>query len=323
MPPIGVIINPNASKNKGGTYHLALRSVLRDYGVVKETLSPEDISPVLDGMLREGIKILCIDGGDGTYQKVLTALIRLRRDDLPFILPLRRGTMNVLPNNVGVLWGAVRTCEMALGFLNSYSSGRDVEFVEVPLLEVRRRGWDAEYGHFFANGIFFRGMEAFYSGGRSSWGRALGTFLAHAVGGVLGWRRSRELFRMDWAHLEVDGVAAPWDRYLLILVSTLDRMIFGLRPFKGSPQREGKLGVFALSSGPVETVLNLPALGRGRGGGDVLKGKCLNAVASGVEIRTASGYTLNGELYTIDEPTTLEIALGPKLKFPKLQNPPP
>ncbi|MGQ9629182.1 MAG: diacylglycerol/lipid kinase family protein [bacterium] len=319
---IGVITNPNSGKNRVVSRERAIRAVLGDRALYWKTSSVEEIPRTIEDAIGEGVEIICVNGGDGAYQKVLSALIPLcQREsvELPLIVPLRGGTMNVLPNNLGFKSGIAKTCRRLLNFLDLRSKTGKAKTIKRPTLKIyNRTDGILEYGYLFANNLIYKGLSAYYAYGKPNLFEALRAFIAIAVGGVFRSKRAREFFRLEEASLTVDGKQVPWDRHLAIIASTLTRMIFGFRPFGVDPSNDRQFRVFSISTGIGETLLNLPLIVRSKGGIEILREKCLNTVASRIEVELSSGYTIDGEIYNVDRPLKIEITPGPVIRFPDL-----
>lgn len=129
MSGIGVVTNPRSGKNRrnpGLVRQLAY--VLGDRGELQQPGDLDDLARVAQGFRERAIDVLCINGGDGTIHKVLTALVRVYgTDPLPIVALLRGGTMNTTARNLGLRGRA----EDLLGTVVSrYHAGDPLALVE-------------------------------------------------------------------------------------------------------------------------------------------------------------------------------------------------
>src|SRR5262249_27460610 len=83
----------------------------------------------------ERIDILAVCGGDGSFFRTLTAIVRAYEGDpLPFFLPLRAGSMNTIARSVGCRRG--RPERVLTDAVADYRAGRPFETTERHLLVV-------------------------------------------------------------------------------------------------------------------------------------------------------------------------------------------
>ena len=112
MKPIGLIFNPLAyiNKNRAEAQLDALREVLGERARVVSTKSKDEIPFALEELTKE-IRILAISGGDGTISSVLSSYVNLFGDkDIPIIVPLKGGTINMIADDAGLLDDQITTC---------------------------------------------------------------------------------------------------------------------------------------------------------------------------------------------------------------------
>src|ERR1700751_5772681 len=122
MNPIGVIFNPFAYTNKKRTEEQlnAIRKILGVNALVRTTNSTDEVPIILKEFHEKEIKILCISGGDGTIGYVLSSYINLfGTEDLPIIVPLKGGTMNMLSADVGSIDDQITVCRKLIKYIES------------------------------------------------------------------------------------------------------------------------------------------------------------------------------------------------------------
>lgn len=229
---IGLISNARSERNKSGLADLdaavAGRPEIRHLRF--------DGSKPMAELLRQlqGIDLLAINGGDGTVQAALTALLQDRPPTpRPAMAILPRGMANMTAADVGLKGRNAAALERVLAAGRQGSLSGHV--LERRVLRVDGiQGWPAQHGMFF-------GAAGIYEAIRICKGQVhslgLKGELSHGV--TLGWLLLNAAFRgLDavgiHGHdigLAVDGGPMETKRRLLVLATTLDRLVLGSRPF--------------------------------------------------------------------------------------------
>lgn len=232
---IGLISNPNSGHNRDefARIEALIAGQPAIYHVV--THCPADIAPALEVLSRRQVKVLAINGGDGTAAAILGRMLEHAVfEKPPLIALLPGGTANMNAGDVGIRGRLVpamrRFCRWCEGRQDVHDS-----IVERPLLRVRTGGV-SHYGMFLGAGAVMQGTEYTHReiharGLRDELSLALGT--ARTIWGVL--RSDPRFARSVSIDLRVDDASEPATHDTLILaVSTLHRLFFGMRPFWGT-----------------------------------------------------------------------------------------
>ncbi|MFM7119127.1 MAG: diacylglycerol/lipid kinase family protein, partial [Gammaproteobacteria bacterium] len=227
--------------------------------LVIATRGIDEIEPALDRVLRSGADLLVLNGGDGTVQKVVTAL--LARPDparLPTLALLPGGTTNMTARSIN---GGALSFKRALAALADKAPTRRDRILRPALLATLPSGRRVA-GFFWGMGAVLRGIEycqkTVYEagiGGEQASGVAL-------VRTVIGIARRQPPFA-GGATVVLAGTE-PTGQFeaSILLATTLEQLFLGIRPFWG-PARGALRGV--LIEEPAHRLLrNLPALLRGR-----------------------------------------------------------
>ena len=108
MPGIGVVVNPYARANQRRKDRLErLQHIVGTDGIVAQTNGLREIDDVAREFLDRSIEILAVCGGDGTIFRTVTAFRRTWGDrELPMLLPLRAGTINVIASSIDCSHGS-------------------------------------------------------------------------------------------------------------------------------------------------------------------------------------------------------------------------
>jgi hypothetical protein len=153
---------------------------------------------------------------------------------------------------------------------------------------------------FFGTGAIHQGIEFFHREihglglrGEISSGFTLARFLLALILG------NRERVRPVSIRVGLDQGPAEQREFIALLVSSLERLIVGLRPFFGAG--EGPLHFTALATRPKYLLRVVPLLVRGRQSryGTPEHGY-FSANVNEVELGLETGFTLDGELYAPD-----------------------
>ncbi len=314
---VALVVNARAKRvRKGLADPRQLRALVELHGQSFEPRSLKELQQVAEEIRNRDPGLVGICGGDGTYQKTLSALIEAYGEHpLPVILPLAGGTFNVLTQALGLRGAAPKMLARAMTQVRDSRRGRPVRLrtTTIPILEVREaRSGKREFAFLFGNGVISR-IIGRYSEGPPSPARAARVF-SEAVGGFMMQTPSaRELVKRHHARVSIDGRELSEDRFLGILAGTIQPHVLGFTPFveKKRPLHTFKYAIGMVDAGQV--IGMLPALLRGKLWGT--QPGLLNAAGRELRISTDEGYILDGEVYPSGVPRDLVIRVGPKLRF--------
>ena len=305
---VGVLTNPRSGGNKKGDR--AVARLLANWREVthREAFEPDSIFKALSDFSREGIELLVINGGDGTVQAVLTNLGNQKIFARPPLLSLlRAGTTSMLPRDVGVAGSPAAALQRVLEW--SKSTNNDLVIQSRSILRVQRDSEDL-YGMFFGAGAICEGIRIF-----------------HSKDNPMGWRgQLMPMLTMGRLLLAIFCNRVPPFKNntrincgedeqradLFVLISTLDRLFLGMRPYWGT--EEGPLRYTAVRTKPkylLRVLLSLFGSGRCHHATPV-NGYSSHNVEE-VQLDIEGDFTLDGELYAKGmQPLTISSA-GPAL----------
>ncbi len=307
--PVGILSNPASGGNRKSWPAVARLIAGRPDIVHREIAGAQDIVSAVADFARREVQLIVVNGGDGTVQGVLTALYGAG----PFAQPpplalLRGGTASMLARDIGLPGAAPEALERLL----HRPRQRPAAIVSRPIIEVRSPGREPLFGMFFGAGAICRGIELCHSRwNRRKWrGEWMpGMILARLLWDVL--RQKGEIVRPANVETAFDGQPLQRGAYLLLLVSTLERLFLGLHPFWGA--QDAPLHFSALGSRPRHLLSALPAALRGRRSRHLreIDGYCSRNVRD-LRLRLEGGFTLDGELFAAEPSTALHLrAAGP------------
>jgi diacylglycerol kinase (ATP) len=231
--PVGLISNPGSGHNRD--HFEGIRSRIAQYPGIRHliTHSPADIAPALRELAAMNIEVLAINGGDGTAAAILGELLESKLFPRPpLIALLPGGTANMNAGDIGIRG----SLHKALSRLCQWSEGErqtDGKIARRNLLRVVTHSDQLiHYGMFLGGGAVIHGTEYAHQeihsrGLRDDFSLVLGVL--RTVWGVL---RDDPAFNR---HVSIkltmdDGELRQYDT-LILAISTLQRLSFGMRPF--------------------------------------------------------------------------------------------
>ena len=307
---IGILTNPLSGTNRKG-----LDTVIRTIREFPQAFhhnvqTPRDVHNALVDFADQDVDLVVISGGDGTVQAVLTVLFHQHPfTRQPQLMVLEAGTTNMIAGDVGVLGDQNRALHRLFQWVQTGSGS--VKKIQRPIIRLQVPGHEVKCGMFFGAASISHGIQYYHKKLHNKGLRgypgiclALGRYLWATI------RRNSQsttAFRIEYG---LNGQPLQKENFLLLFISTLDRLFFGLHPFWG--EENGPLRFTSVRS-PAKYLLRvLPFLSRGR---RVSKGTHENGYDSHnvdeVKLFLDSPVALDGEIYTpetILEPTVLQSA---------------
>jgi diacylglycerol kinase family enzyme len=305
---VGVITNPRARRNRRNPrIDQGLAYVLGEKGELRKPSDLDALDAVATEFHGRGIDVLCINGGDGTLHKVLTAMVRVYGSDpLPKVALLRGGAMNTIANSVGVRGSGADILQYVV---TAFHADR-------PLPTTRR--WlmcvdGDQYGFLFGNGLFARYLEAYYKKPDPSPLTAALVLLRATGSAIVGGAFAKWMTAPVPATVDVDGVRWPRADYRVVAAGTIAQVGLGFKPFAAAPRHPGHIAALGLGCRMRAIPGLLPAFWRGHG---VNHPEVDMGVFKKIVIRSEdgrSGFMLDGDLYEGSQALTLEV--GPHVDF--------
>ena len=308
---VGVLTNPRSGGNKKG-FKDTLDVLAKWPDVLHfEAFTPEDMTEALSGFSRKGVDLVVVNGGDGTVHAVLTVIGRGEVFTKPPLLALLcAGTTSMLPRDVGIAGAPAAALPRILQWARSGDAGLTV--MSRPVLRVQRTSHQHPlFGMFFGAGAICQGIKVF-----------------HGRVNPMGWRGELlpglTLLRMLFAILckdhtrvppfltrtSLDGRLQEERLNLFVLITTLDRLFLGMRPYWGT--EDGPLRYTAVGSKARRLLRILPSLFRWqRNRHATPENGYFSHNLHEVQLEMGEDFTLDGELYDAGEgPVTIGSA-GP------------
>lgn len=312
--PVGLISNPGSGHNRDQFERIRNRIARCPSIHHIVTHSLDDVGPALAELAQTRVGVLAINGGDGTASNILGELLESGLFETPpIIVLLPGGTANMNAGDIGVsgsLWKATeRFCHWCEGERATAGMLARRALMRVEL------GADqpARYGMFLGGGAIIQGTEYAHKevharGLRDDFSLALTTL--RTVWGLL--RNDPAFNRHVSIELTLDdGGAASYDT-LILAISTLQRLAFGMRPFWGSGPGAIRLTLF--QQGCSRFARTFLSIVRGRPNRNAVPGSgYLSHNAQRIRLQLDGKLNLDGEILVANGP--VDISASEPLDF--------
>ena len=318
---VGILNNPLSGRNKRKPN--LFQGVLAQHPEVAkaEIHTPTDILEALKIFSQEQVECVVVNGGDGTIQATMGALFHHHPfESMPSLALLPAGTANLMAGDVGLGKFESKTLKQFLA--EAQSSHPKIVTETRPILRIRfPEEREPLHGMFFGAGAIYHGtqlgLQTKQSIGRlGEWGAGLillKFLFALATG-------SRKGLNPISARVAAGEKSSTEEEYLVLLVTTLDRLFLGMKPF------------WSNNLGPLRyTSLRVPYRHLWRVLPSVLRGKShqLASLHHGyrsdnffeIHLSFDSGFVLDGEVYASSKPKDPLILDSPgELSFVRLKS---
>ena len=311
----GLLVNPASGRSSGKG--MALADELRRSSQVPVRVLNDfsQIESHLEDLAKAGVTELFLSGGDGTVQAVQTILAeRSPFAALPRVGLLPHGTTNMTAATLGFRRRGAG--ELAAFLRHPVAS----EIVTCPTLRVANpRDGTVRHGMFLGTGAVTWAVtfcqEAVHKAGLKGEMASFATLAAVLGKALFGPRGASDKARIDQGHamtVRNGGRIVAAGEKLMLLATTLDRLILRTTPFWG--RREGPLRV-TIFPHPVPSLVRwlLPMMygGEGRAPPPGL----VSFSGAGFDIATATAFVLDGEFFEPPVGEALRVELGPEFAY--------
>jgi len=297
MLRVGVVSNPKSGGNQKGLG--AVRNILNRHPnpLHREAQTLADTVAVLEEFERNEIDLVVINGGDGTIQTVLTAIFfckPFRR--MPLLALLCAGTDSIIARDVGIKGSRDRGLSKLLNWVNTGEGKWGI--VRRPIMKVEISSHQHPlYGMIFGAAVICQAIE-FCRRNIHTKGLhgelAPGLTLAKYVLGVV--RKDSKYRRTAPMTIRLDQRSCLKDDFFFFLITTVERLFLGLRPFWGI--ENAPLHVTLIHARPEHLINVLSLLACGKASRyRIPENGYFSYNASEVRLRVTGGFTLDGELH--------------------------
>jgi hypothetical protein len=296
--PLTILSNPASTGNLLDPNWMTALIAAEPAVTRRHTTTPEAIGIAVQEAVDRDCKVLAVDGGDGTADLVMSALISASGAEKPALILLPSGKTNM----TAAAWCGGHDRQRALSALLDLRRRGDLDRHVRSRTALAVRHGDAgpiRHGAFFGaadvvDGILFCRRRIYPLGlpNAVSHSAAVSLMFWRAIAGGAG-----QHLTADWKGGGEQGA------FFFLGITTLDRLILGLNlePSDG----QGALTYLSLGAGPRALFAALPAFLLRRAGPGFRR--TVRRVDT-ITLKFKGAYTLDGELYESDGSTPIEIA---------------
>ena len=311
--PVGLISNNNAKRNKKGK--IDLHRIVSILGgdkkcFLRETANLDELKNAIQEFKDKKIDIILSNGGDGTHQKLISFIINEFKGYKPYLVPLKSGTMNMLPKNLGLGASPYTTARWLRYFLNNKKvpniTIKHLLQIDAPELKEKK------YGFVFIAGCGYKLLNLYYSypqGGKRSAAKAI---LSSMTGWITRAPASKDIYTYTPSKINIDSKSTEFS-YLITLASTLENLVLGFSPF--ALRKVDHDGFFVMIDGePMWQNYNILKFFKVIDN-EEWKSKRIVSKINNLGLMVSEGFSVDGELVNLDKPTFVKISKGPKIRF--------
>jgi diacylglycerol kinase (ATP) len=319
MPTIGLISNPRSQRNRRGLDGIH-RVIAEAPDVIHVTTDAcGDLDRGLAELARRGVGLLLINGGDGTVQAVLTSLLENRAfETMPYLAVLARGMANTTAADIGLRGRGDAGIARLFAALRSGTIADHV--VERPVLRIENlRGKGPQRGMMFGAGAIQDAIElchreVYARGFKGRFG--IGVTLAGLLLGTIFKVRDHGVLKGHDIAIALDGGAEHRTSRLLVLATTLDRLILGSRPFWNC---DGGTIRYTSISYPPEQLLRSAAKILYGGRRRALSPEVYDSRGAGhIAVRLDGPFTVDGEMFEASPDQPVVITAADRVRFVRI-----
>ncbi|SDY68419.1 diacylglycerol kinase family protein [Nitrosomonas sp. Nm33] len=233
---IGLILNPLGGKAR--KRHHVIKQILAGMPDIHqwEVSNASDFDTSVKALIQAKIDWLIILGGDGTLQGILNRLFAwLPSEQWPVLTIIPGGTTNMTALDLGIRGKPDHILRRLKHYLQQSAPHPAPLLVERPVLCIEQTGREKVYGMFFGLGLIARGVK-FSRSPIKQIGITGDIFTTLIVlRSLLGTFLGRP--HPEWAPVQIATVNERGERheenYLFVLVSALEQLLMGIRPYWG------------------------------------------------------------------------------------------
>jgi len=291
MGAIGIVNNPLALRNRRSPA-LAdrLRALLGAEGEVADAASDEELLRVAERFRARGVELLGVNGGDGTGQRVLTALAAAYGGTtLPPVALLCAGALNSVAASLSIRGSPESILKTALDRRRAGA----LPVAERDALVVEADDAPPRLGFLFGTGLAVALLEAY---GRGRPGRLSAAWLAAraTISVLAGGPLATQLGERQALRVSVDGDEWPDEPFLCLLAGSIPRIWPGFRPLSRCDEQPGFFHTVGVTGSSRLLVAHLPSIWMGR---PWKRSLAVDAVARELTIEGPVRFAVDGELY--------------------------
>lgn len=323
VPQVAVLSNPASTRNRR-VFRRLQRILDGSENIFHFELDSaggiDGITEALAAFNRTGPAMLIINGGDGTIQATLSSILNDKPfDAVPPIAILPGGKTNMIAEDLGAKGSPERVLKLLLKIARDGTLGERIlrrNIIELNLGD----GSPLLYGMFFGGAAIVNGIrycnENIYPMGLPnilSHPMAIGALVTSALGGA---KSPDSPMHSEEMKIVMPGGGTLQGRYLVVVATTLDRLLLGLRPY--GRDGKGTLKFSAIEHRPRAIFAAAKGIMTGKFGRVTLEGVNTRRIDE-IRISGNDPVTLDGEIYDISPGQTVVLKGDKSLDFVSLR----
>jgi diacylglycerol kinase (ATP) len=320
MIKLGIITNPRSHRNKGGLDSLS-HAIAGHADVHHAVLGDvSEIPEILCDFASREVNLLALDGGDGTVQATLTGLFDSRPFDAPPTLAVfPGGRTNMIAADVGMRTRLVRGMSRLLELASDADLADCV--TERRILKIDNiRGAGSQFGMFFGAAGICRAIQScrrkFHPYGLNSNIASAFTLAGSVVRLLSGRGGEDQICRGDEIGIALDNESFTSHSCLILLATTLDRLLFGSRPYW--TECPGPLHFSYIAYPPKRLGLYVPRLLYGGPRRKLPAESYFSQDAASVRLKLDGPFTLDGEFFEAEPDKEIVLTSDERANFIQL-----
>jgi diacylglycerol kinase (ATP) len=312
----GVIINPKSGRGRGKG--MALAEQLKLNGAKADVLvldSFASLYPGLERMAANGVRDLFISSGDGTVQAIQTWVAESGKFSvLPRLCLLPHGTTNMTAADLGFKHKSV---SQQANFIEAVSPKELRSRHTVRVVNPKGRG--PLHGMFFGTGAVSEATRycqvAFNDKGVGGSWATFATLASVAAKTIFKAPNPNDPDRFDKPYpitMKINGETVCEGQQLMMLATTLDKLILGTRPFWGGATAPLRTTTFPY---PVPSIPRwiLPIMYGGEN--RAFPPGATSRACTSCTVSSSTSFVIDGEFYEPPDHEPLRLELGPNLEY--------
>jgi diacylglycerol kinase family enzyme len=227
-------------------------------GTVEQPEDLKALDDVVEGFRDRDVEVVCINGGDGTIHKTLTAMVKAYGEKpLPKIALLKGGTMNTVAHGLRIKG---RPADLMESILARYHQGDPLPTTRRWLLKVNGE----HYGFLFGMGMVPKFLKEYYTGSEPTPTKGLWLVVKTVISVITGGALAQRVVTPTKIRATMDG--RLWQDRMIstIVVGSVDDIGFGLLAFFKALLYPGKMHALSFGSNPLDIIREIPRMLRAR-----------------------------------------------------------
>lgn len=308
MSEIGIIANPNSLQNRRDpSRQKGLAYILGEQGQMEVTPSLDAIDQVARKFKESGIKILAINGGDGTISQTLTRFIKVYgTTPLPSIVLLGGGNVNVLKSNIRQKG---RPEKVLYRLVQAYSKANTpIQKKKIYTLEIMGR-----HGFLFSDGCSCTFLDTYYKKKNGFIGVQL-LLLRYFFSWIFKGKTYKRDFYNQNTEIKFDQSTRKTDS-IVNFCSTIETMPYGFRHFPLAKVHREKIQILSFEIHANKLPLLMPLAVFWRRGPKAYGSKHFEGKAVEIQYEKPGEFiSLDGELLKLED-SFVRMKTGVELEF--------